>query len=752
MAEYGFPDFDPYYKWLGIPPAEQPANHYRLLGLKLWESDPEVIANAADRQMAHVKTYALGQYSDTSQQILDELARAKVCLLNPAAKARYDTQLGRERRPLVQIDSPSVQPQLSVSEDSPTDFPGDWQPQNFAIGPRIALRTNGHARRERNRILLLGTVFVFLVVGIVLLIASQQPERLSDAPQSMSISVKATDGSEVGPVDGVFQIMLSPALTEDLRFTFELEGTAEIGTDYQIDGPGVRSRGTGGTVVLPHGKQVAEIRVRVLEDEIVEGPETVNLKLWITSEDADRANVSIQGGVLTANLKIIDKNRATVSVHPVRRPTGFELRQSLPSSEDTIIEYEYRDPSMQSSIRRQATIPSGQTLHRVDLHPTQAEEGKYEAKLTQIVKSNPGIQIVSEARLASWSYELSKSEPSIRPTVERHAKLHLLPQYIELPDPDAEERSAVKLLEVGEVDSLSLIALSDEVELSGDDSINWRGNSVAILRIYERQLEFRWVGEVSSEAERFLRNALIKLQADGVDHMVALREPERPEHFSFDLKRSDQTLRSTVKYPPPPEHVRFALDLSHLPPHQLTWHQGNDLGLLQAGDELVLEYDASKVVSTLKIVRASNRLDATFQTIYDLPFDAGLPLRWNKLNEVDRKIKRDLDSARQLQIALPGMRANLRTLQTRQAQLRRNVPANNNLALNQNILQLQQSINRAQTKISNVPRFQQELNELDKVVDLAKEIDGANVPFRAYIDLNGHEVDLIVSEPEAGTK
>ncbi len=31
------PNFDPYHKWLGIPPDEQPANHYRLLGLELFE-------------------------------------------------------------------------------------------------------------------------------------------------------------------------------------------------------------------------------------------------------------------------------------------------------------------------------------------------------------------------------------------------------------------------------------------------------------------------------------------------------------------------------------------------------------------------------------------------------------------------------------------------------------------------------------------------------------------------------------------
>ena len=45
--------FDPYYKWLGIPPAEQPPNHYRLLGVTLFESDLDVIANAADQRIGH---------------------------------------------------------------------------------------------------------------------------------------------------------------------------------------------------------------------------------------------------------------------------------------------------------------------------------------------------------------------------------------------------------------------------------------------------------------------------------------------------------------------------------------------------------------------------------------------------------------------------------------------------------------------------------------------------------------------------
>jgi hypothetical protein len=87
--------FDPYHKWLGIPPTEQSPTLYQLLGLQTLESDADVILNAADRQMAHVKTYAMGQYSAESQQLLNELAAAKVCLVNPQRKAEYDATLAR---------------------------------------------------------------------------------------------------------------------------------------------------------------------------------------------------------------------------------------------------------------------------------------------------------------------------------------------------------------------------------------------------------------------------------------------------------------------------------------------------------------------------------------------------------------------------------------------------------------------------------------------------------------------------------
>jgi hypothetical protein len=85
--------FDPYYKWLGISPKDQPPNHYRLLSLDLYESDADVISAATDKQMAFIRSYSVGASALLSQKILNEIAAARVCLLNPAKKSEYDRAL-----------------------------------------------------------------------------------------------------------------------------------------------------------------------------------------------------------------------------------------------------------------------------------------------------------------------------------------------------------------------------------------------------------------------------------------------------------------------------------------------------------------------------------------------------------------------------------------------------------------------------------------------------------------------------------
>jgi hypothetical protein len=100
-------EFDPYRKWLGIAPHEQPPHHYRLLGIAPFEDDPDVIQNAADRQMAHIRTFQGGRQREHSQRILNELSAAKIVLLDRKRKAAYDDELHRTL-----FADPEPQPEL----------------------------------------------------------------------------------------------------------------------------------------------------------------------------------------------------------------------------------------------------------------------------------------------------------------------------------------------------------------------------------------------------------------------------------------------------------------------------------------------------------------------------------------------------------------------------------------------------------------------------------------------------------------
>ena len=90
--------FDPYHKWLGIPPGQRPPAHYQLLGISPDEQDLEVIAEAAIRQTAHLRTYQSGQYAAECQQLLEEVAQARLVLSDPAKRKAYDATLSSSKK------------------------------------------------------------------------------------------------------------------------------------------------------------------------------------------------------------------------------------------------------------------------------------------------------------------------------------------------------------------------------------------------------------------------------------------------------------------------------------------------------------------------------------------------------------------------------------------------------------------------------------------------------------------------------
>lgn len=90
---------DFYKEWLGIPDGPRPPDHYELLRVKRFEDDPDKIRAHYKKLNAHVKKYASGQFSVPSQELLNEMAKAMLCLTDIDRKSDYDESLGREVAP-----------------------------------------------------------------------------------------------------------------------------------------------------------------------------------------------------------------------------------------------------------------------------------------------------------------------------------------------------------------------------------------------------------------------------------------------------------------------------------------------------------------------------------------------------------------------------------------------------------------------------------------------------------------------------
>lgn len=173
-------EFDPYQRWLGIRDPERPPNHYRLLGIELFESDPVAIQTAADRQMTYLRTFANGPNGPLSQKLLNEVAAARVCLLDPARRAAYDESLRRE--------------QLARSVASGSEVPGPMSILNApGRGPRAG---------RMGRWIALGSVAVILVFGLLFTYRSWRDSRpIAERPDTADV-VPAADASDPRGRDG----------------------------------------------------------------------------------------------------------------------------------------------------------------------------------------------------------------------------------------------------------------------------------------------------------------------------------------------------------------------------------------------------------------------------------------------------------------------------------------------------------------------------------------------------------------------
>ncbi len=88
---------DVYKDWLGIPESvPRPPDHYQLLRVAEFDDDIDRIRAHYKKLNNHVRKYATGKYSVQSQDLLNDLAKAMLCLTDADRKRDYDESLGRE--------------------------------------------------------------------------------------------------------------------------------------------------------------------------------------------------------------------------------------------------------------------------------------------------------------------------------------------------------------------------------------------------------------------------------------------------------------------------------------------------------------------------------------------------------------------------------------------------------------------------------------------------------------------------------
>lgn len=126
-------DFNPYTEWLAIPPSQTPPSHYRLLGVRDFESDRERIQRSALDQLARLRVYQAGPHLELTQSLMNEISLARLVLCDPHKKAEYDRMLrkgvddrrsepaqGENRRP--RIAPVSVEFTGAIADEPSEDF------------------------------------------------------------------------------------------------------------------------------------------------------------------------------------------------------------------------------------------------------------------------------------------------------------------------------------------------------------------------------------------------------------------------------------------------------------------------------------------------------------------------------------------------------------------------------------------------------------------------------------------------------
>lgn len=221
--------FDAYHTWLAIPTQDQPPNHYRLLGLSLFEANADVIQHAADQRMGHLRTFQTGPHALLSQKLLNEVAAARVCLLHPHRKTAYDAHLreilaGQASPTSQSTDHPTPEPPQSLSAPIKSE-----EPDGALLGEYLLLDQLGNSRtgpvfKAQHR-----TMGRIVAIKLLSLEAMAQPDKLERFRRKVKILGRLDHPNlvtayDAGQREGIYYLIMEYVDGQDLRALLHQHG------------------------------------------------------------------------------------------------------------------------------------------------------------------------------------------------------------------------------------------------------------------------------------------------------------------------------------------------------------------------------------------------------------------------------------------------------------------------------------------------------------------------------------------------
>ena len=122
---------DFYTEWLDVPPGPRPPDYYTLLGVDVFCGDQDAIEQATRRQLTRLDEFSLYPDRDTRdavQDMMNEVARARVDLVNPKRRLTYDQKLARRLGVAVPAE-PAPADEAETQIAPPPQAPAPVEPQ-----------------------------------------------------------------------------------------------------------------------------------------------------------------------------------------------------------------------------------------------------------------------------------------------------------------------------------------------------------------------------------------------------------------------------------------------------------------------------------------------------------------------------------------------------------------------------------------------------------------------------------------------